>query len=169
MKLLRLVKHLIAPHWLAQRAFPAAVLEAVEAAVRAMERRHAGELRFVVEAGLPLSLLWHDVSARERAIDVFSRLRIWDTEHNNGVLIYLQLIDRRVEIVADRGINAKVEQSKWDAVCRAMEATFRVGAYARGALQAVESVGQLLAENFPAVPGSGETVPNELPDRPLLL
>ncbi|MCX7172223.1 MAG: TPM domain-containing protein, partial [Proteobacteria bacterium] len=148
---------------------PVTTLMEIESAVKAVEQAHAGELRFVVEAGMPLQHLWHGVTSRERAIEVFSQLRIWDTEHNNGVLIYLQLIDRRVEILADRGINAKVAQPKWDAICREMETMFRTGAYAQGALQAVASIGQLLAENFPAAPGSREMIANELPDRPLLL
>ena len=172
MELARILKHLIAPHWLVRRAFPAATLAAIEAAVAAAERRHAGELRFVVEAGLPLNALWHEVSARERAVEVFSRLRVWDTAYNSGVLIYLQLVDRRVEIVADRGINARVEQAQWDTICRGMELTFRDGDYARGALQAVESIGQLLAAKFPALPDSGEIASkaaNELSDRPVIL
>lgn len=169
MKLARILRHLIAPHWLVRRAFSAATLAAIEAAVAAAERRHAGELRFVVEADLPLSALWHEVSARERAIEVFSRLRVWDTEHNSGVLIYVQLIDRRVEIVADRGINAQVEQTQWNAICRSMEAMFRDGDYARGALQAVERIGQLLADKFPAPTEGHGIAANELPDRPLLL
>ncbi|MCX7175148.1 MAG: TPM domain-containing protein [Proteobacteria bacterium] len=173
MKLTRMFRHLLAPHWLARRAFTAVTMRAIEAAVATAEQRHVGELRFVVEAGLPINDLWHDISARERAVDVFSRLRVWDTQHNNGVLIYVQLIDRRVEIVADRGINAKVDQSSWDVICRAMEHAFRAGAYSRGSLEAVESVGKLLAMNFPALPGSdglsASAHVNELPDRPVLL
>jgi uncharacterized membrane protein len=173
MKLTRLLKHLLAPQWLARRAFPTGTMQAVEAAVANAERRHVGELRFVVEAGLPIDELWHDRSARDRAVEVFSRLRVWDTEHNSGVLIYVQLIDRRVEIVADRGISAKVDQLAWDAICRGMELAFIAGAYSRGSLEAVESIGKLLATSFPASPGSADSAAsadvNELPDRPLLL
>ena len=173
MKLTRMFRHLLAPHWLARRAFPAATLRAIEAAVAGSERQHVGELRFVVEAGLPVSDLWHDLPARARAIDVFSHLRVWDTEHNSGVLIYVQLIDRRVEIVADRGISAKVDQASWDAICRRMEQAFASGDYARGSLDAVDSVGKLLASGFPAssqVDGDSAAGNfNELPDRPLLL
>lgn len=173
MKLTRILKHLLTPHWLARRAFPAGTMAAIEAAVATAEQRHVGELRFVVEGGLPIGDLWHGISARERAVDVFSRLRVWDTQHNSGVLIYVQLIDRRVEIVADRGISAKVDQSSWDAVCRGMEQAFGTGAYARGSLAAVENVGKLLAMNFPAAPESGTPSAaanvNELPDRPVLL
>lgn len=165
MQLSRLLKHLIAPPWLARRAFPRSALLAIELAVAAAERLHRGELRFAVEAGLPLHDLLHGVSARQRAIEVFSRLCIWDTEHNSGVLIYVQLIDRRVEIIADRGISAKVDQSEWDAVSRAMEAAFRAGAYERGAVTAIERIGHLIAVHFPALAGN----PNELPDQPVLL
>lgn len=168
MQLLRLIKHLVAPPWLAHRAFTGVALQAIEDAVAAAEKRHCGELRFVVEAGLPLGDLLHDISARQRAVEVFSQLRIWDTEHNSGVLIYVQLIDRRVEIVADRGISARVDQGDWDAVSRSMEAAFREGAYERGAVAAIESIGRLLAAHFPATPTSAEN-PNELPDRPVLL
>lgn len=171
MKLTRIVKHLLSPQWLARRAFPARAMQAIETAVANAEQRHVGELRFVVEAGLPIDELLHDVSTRDRAVDVFSRLRVWDTEHNSGVLVYVQLIDRRVEIVADRGISAKVEQSSWDAICRHMESAFRDGAYLRGALDAVEKVGQILATNFPAPSANGRNFnnENELPDRPLVL
>lgn len=164
-------KHLLAPPWLARRAFPSAALQAIEAAVKAAEQRHAGELRFVVETGLPLSDLWRDISARVRAAEVFSNLRVWDTQHNSGVLIYVQLIDRSVEIVADRGINARVGQAEWDAICRSMEASFRDRAYLRGALEAVEKIGQLLATHFPMssfIDRSSDTG-NELPDQPVLL
>ena len=169
MKPARLLEHLIAPSWLTRQAFPAATLAAIEKSVKAMEQRHVGELRVVVEAGLPLRHLWHGVTARERAAEVFAQLRVWDTEQNNGVLLYLQLIDRRVEIIADRGVNARVAQAQWDAVCRAMEAAFRRGDYAAGTLQAVASIGQLLARNFPAGPGGSARAANELPDKPLLL
>jgi len=173
MKLTRILKHLLAPQWLARRAFPPEAMRAIEAAVTNAEQRHVGELRFVVEAGLPIDDLWHELSTRDRAVEVFSRLRVWDTQHNSGVLVYVQLIDRRVEIVADRGISAKVDQSSWDDICRAMERDFSTGAYSRGSLEAVERVGKLLAINFPAAPVadnlSASVNVNELPDRPLLL
>lgn len=165
MKLARILKHLIAPHWLARRAFPKAALKEIEARISASEKHHGGELRFVIEAGLPVIDLWRSESPRTRAVEVFSRLRVWDTEHNSGVLIYLQLIDRRVEIVADRGIATKVAQQEWDAICRGMEAAFRSGAYRRGALEAVDSVGRLLALHDPAPAGKLD----ELPDRPVIL
>jgi uncharacterized membrane protein len=168
MQLTRLIKHLVAPPWLAHRAFSNTALQTIEDAVTAAEKHHCGELRFVAEAGLPLGDLLHSISARQRAVEIFSRLRIWDTEQNCGVLIYVQLIDRRVEIVADRGISARVAQNEWDAVSRNMEAAFREGAYESGAVAAIERIGSLLAAHFPVTMASAEN-PNELPDRPMLL
>lgn len=165
MKLSRLLRHLALPGWWLRRVFSAADLAAIGAAVTACEQRHRGELRFVVEATLPLSALWGDRTPRARAADLFSTLRLWDTEENSGVLIYVQLADRRVEILADRGIAARVPQAEWDALCRGMERSFGTGRWREGALQAVNRAGELLAEHFPA----GKRNPNELPDQPLLL
>lgn len=162
------------PHWWVLRAFPPTTLRAIETAIAASESRHDGELRFVVEANLPIHGLLRGQSPRTRAIELFSQLRVWDTEHNSGVLIYVQLIDRRVEIVADRGIDAKVGHEFWHAVCRHMEATFRQGQFETGALQALAEITRVLVEHFPAR-GAGTNQPNnpdnpnELPDSPLVL
>ena len=161
----RIVRHLLAPPWSVHRAFPAATLVAIEAAIGESEISHRGEMRFAVEAGLDLLPVWHGETARERAVELFSDLRVWDTEENSGVLIYVQLVDRKVEILADRGINARVAQSEWDAICREMEQAFRGQRYEAGALAAVRRVGALLAAHFPARPDN----PNELPNRPVLL
>ena len=161
----RLFKHLLHPDWWVQRVFSRADLAAIGAAVTACEKSHLGELRFVVEGPLPVSALWHGLSPRARAIALFSTLRVWDTEENCGILIYVQLVDRKVEILADRGIAARVAQAEWDAVCRGMEARFRQGEWRRGALEAVTRAGELLVRHFPA----GDRNPNELPDQPLVL
>lgn len=161
----RLMRHLLAPPWTVRRTFPAATLAAIEAAIRESETAHRGELRFAVEAGLDLLPVWHGEKARERAIELFSDLRVWDTAENSGVLIYVQLVDRKVEILADRGVNARVPQGDWDAVCRQMERAFRSKRYEEGAVTAIRRVGALLAAHFPARPDN----PNELPDRPILL
>ncbi|MDP1733403.1 MAG: TPM domain-containing protein [Sulfuritalea sp.] len=165
MKLSRLLKHLVLPDWWVQRVFARSDLAAIGDAIAAGEKSHRGELRFVVEGQLPVSSLWHDQSPRARAIELFSNLRVWDTEENSGILIYVQLVDRKVEILADRGIAARVPQAEWDAICREMEACFRGNEWKRGALQAVTRAGELLASHFPA----GDTNPNELPDQPLVL
>ena len=165
MNLRRLLKHLMIPDWLARRGFSASDLAAVTAAIGDSERRHRGELRFVIEGALPVGALLQQVSARQRAIDLFSELRVWDTADNSGVLIYVQLVDHQVEILADRGINACVAQADWDAICRQMEGAFRNQQWRNGAVQAIERAGDLLAKHFPA----GEANPNELPDSPLVI
>ncbi len=163
MRPVRMLKHLLVPHWVALRRFPKSSLRKIEGAIKASERQHDGELRFAAEGGLPFHFL--KLSPRRRAEALFSELRIWDTEHNSGVLIYVQLLDRRIEIVADRGIAAKVEQKEWDAVCRAMEGLFKKQKYLEGALEGIERITQILARHFPP---RGRH-PNELPDRPVVL
>ncbi|MCX7138460.1 MAG: TPM domain-containing protein [Proteobacteria bacterium] len=165
MNIKRLIKHLVAPHWIVSRVFPQTALATIEAAISASEKTHDGELRFAVEAGLHPLPLWRGQTPRQRAEEVFAALRVWDTEHNSGVLIYVQLVDRRIEIVADRGISAKVAQTEWDASCRRMEEAFRAGRFEQGTLTAVTEITALLARHFP--PGGAN--PNELPDRPVVL
>ena len=161
----RILKHLFAPRWIVSRAFPGAALKRIEATIGESETTHDGELRFAVEAGLDLLPLLKGVTPRQRAHDVFSRLQVWDTEHNSGVLIYVQLVDRRIEIVADRGISAKVEQGQWEAICRRIEEAFRAERFEVGVLAGIREVTGLLAEHFPP---RGDN-PDELPDRPVLL
>jgi uncharacterized membrane protein len=168
MELTRLFKHLMTSHWQIRQCFPPSVLTAIEQAVAASEHRHRGELRVVVEGPLPLGLLLRNVSARARATELFSRLRIWDTAENSGILIYLQLADRRVEILADRGIATKVPQAYWDGLCQDMERAFSQGSFKEGTLDAVAKAGVLLIEHFPAM-ANGSDNPDELPDRPLIL
>ncbi len=161
----RLFKHLLLPDWWLRRAFSAADLAAIGEAIAACEQAHRGELRFVAEGAMPLSALWRDLSPRQRAVDLFATLRVWDTAENSGILIYVQLVDRKVEILADRGIAARVPQAEWDAICRDMENSFRDAQWRSGALQAVNRAGALLASQLPAA----DSNPNELPDQPLLL
>jgi uncharacterized membrane protein len=164
MIVVRVLKHLLAPSWLARRVFRAADVAAIRVAIAASEAGHRGELRFAAEGPMSPGRLFHGVSARERAVELFGSLRIWDTAENNGILIYVQLVDRRVEILADRAIAGKVPQAEWDAVCREMEAAFKAGAFRRGVLDAIDRVTRLLALHFPS---RGKRV-NELPDQPLL-
>ncbi len=165
MNMQRILKHLSYPQWRTRRAFPPASRRAIEAAVAASENSHRGELRFVVEGGLDLPLLLCDVDAHTRAIDLFSQLRIWDTEENSGVLIYVQLADRRVEVVADRGIHARVGTAGWQAICRDMEQAFAAGQFEAGALTGLAAIGRLLAAHFPV----GTDNPDELANTPTLL
>lgn len=165
MDIKRIIKHLSVGQAAVHRSFPHAALANIERTIAAVERSHAGQIRFAVEAGLELSPLLAGQSARERAIEVFSRLRVWDTEHNNGVLIYLLLADRDVEIVADRGVHAKLGQAVWEAVCKEMEAAFREGRFEEGVIAGIRSVGAHLAQHYPQV-GSKT---NELSDQPVIL
>ena len=161
----RIVRHLLAPHWIINRAFARRTLNAIEAAIRASEKTHDGELRFAVEAGLHPLPLMRGRTARMRALEVFANLHVWDTEHNSGVLIYVQLVDRSIEIVADRGIAAKVAQHEWDAICRRMEDAYRKREFKAGTLAGIAEITQLLAAHFPPRADN----PNELPDKPVVL
>lgn len=163
---MRILRHLFSGPWLVRRYFPAAAMNNITHAIAKSERSHLGELRFAVEAGLHWHYLWHGATARTRAVEEFSRLRVWDTEHNSGVLIYLLLADRDIEIIADRGIHAKVGDAAWQAICRDMESHFRVGEFEQGALQGIHAITALLRQHFPA---DGSSNPNELPDAPVVL
>ena len=161
----RIGRHLLANRSRVRRAFPAKALAAIEQAIKASEATHAGQIRFVVEGALDGAPLLRNQSARHRALDVFSHLRIWDTAHNNGVLIYLLLADRDVEILADRGVDALVGPAGWQKICAAMEADFRKGNFETGVLNGIEAVSRHLAKHFPKHgPGA-----NELPDAPVVM
>lgn len=165
MNIKRIVKYLLTTHWQVRRDFPPSTLSAIERAIKAAETTHVGEIRFAVEAALEPSALVGGLSAAERAIDVFARMRVWDTRHNNGLLIYLLLADRAVEIVADRGIHAKVGAAEWMKICHGMEAAFAKSDYESGSVGGIEAVARHLTAHFPAH-GSGI---NELPDEAVVL
>ena len=148
-----------------QRAFPESILKAIEDEIGASEVLHSGELRFAIEAALPLGAVWRGLSGRARAIELFSQLCVWDTEHNSGVLIYLLLADHDIEIIADRGITARVDQREWDQIARTMEQAFGAGEFGPGALAGIRAITTLLAHHFPP---DGDN-PNELSNRPVLL
>lgn len=161
----RWIKHLTAAPLATRRRFPGHVLQSIEKAITTVEAQHAGEIRFAIETSLDFAALRADRSARERAVEVFGQLGVWDTESNNGVLIYLLMAEHDVEIIADRGIAARVAPAEWEALCHLMEAHFREGRFREGAIAGVEGVGTLLARHFPSVGGDR----NEQPNRPVLL
>lgn len=165
-KLIRLLKH----RWLdetdARRALGDAALARIEQRVAASERLHGGEIRVCIEAGLPLSYLWRNATARERAIAMFGKLRVWDTAQNNGVLIYLLLAEHHIEVVADRGLNDRVPAGQWEALVRHMVEDFRAGRFEKGLNDAIDVVDGLLRQHFPRQ--GGDTDRNELPDAPVL-
>ena len=165
MNLKRVMRHLSTGRATVRRAFPHQTLDAIERAIRETEMQHDGQIRFAVEPALELAPLLAGQTARQRAIEVFSRLGVWDTEHNNGVLIYLLLADRDVEIIADRGIHVRLGTEVWEAICREMETAFRSGHFEAGVIAGIHAVGEHLTHHFPARSGK----PNEMPDSPVLL
>jgi hypothetical protein len=164
MSLPRITRHLLTTGRSLRRAFPRRALEAIERTIRDTEVRHRGQIRFAVEHALDLGDLVRGLSARTRALEVFSHLRVWDTALNNGVLIYVLLADRDVEIVADRGVHARVGTAGWEAICRKMEEAFRRGEFENAVVHGIQAVGKHLEAHFPAS-GPG---PNELPDEPVI-
>ena len=165
MNIQRIARHLLTTDGQVSRSFGPVILTKIEAAIQASETEHAGEIRFVVEGGLDGAPLFKGQSARERAIDLFSHLRLWDTQQRTGVLIYLLLADRAVEIVADRGINAKVDSQEWGTVCRQMEAAFRQSNFESGVVAGVQAMTRQLKAHFPMDIRDR----NELPDKPVVL
>ena len=165
MQFQRIVKHLFTTQRQVTKAFSPHTLKVIEQIIKASEATHAGEIRFAVEDALDGAALFKVQSARERAIELFAQLRVWDTAKNNGLLIYLLLADRAVEIVADRGIHIRVDSHEWEKVCRQMEAAFKKSKYEDGVVRGVQAITQHLALHFP----QGETNRNELPDNPVLV
>ena len=166
MGLLRLLKHRRLDETDAKRLLGDGAIQRVEARVAASEKHHSGEIRVCIESGLPLSYLKRDAPARERAVMMFGKLRVWDTEYNNGVLIYLLLAEHAIEIVADRGLARHVDAAEWQRITATMSAAFKAGQFEAGLNQAVDAVDALLMQHFALAPG--EANPNELPDAPYL-
>lgn len=161
--LARVFRHLLMNGWRARSAFPQRTLGAIEAAIAAAEQNHGGEIRFAVESELSTAALIRDVKPRDRALQVFGELGVWNTEHNNGVLLYVLLADRDVEIIADRGYEGKVTASEWSEVCAAMERAFRDGAFERGAVDGVAAISKLIARHYPTKDR------DELPNAPAMI
>jgi uncharacterized membrane protein len=162
----RMLKH----RWLdesdTRKAIPPELVERLTRRVAASEKRHTGEVRIYVEAGMPMSYLWRRATARERAVAMFGKLRVWDTEHNNGVLIYVLLAERAIEIVADRGLASRVDPGEWQRIVERMQGAFRAARFEDGLTQALEEVSALLVAHFQLAPGGVSA--NELPDEPAL-
>lgn len=163
MNFARACRHLATTGFGLRRAFNPQALAAIENAIRETESQHGGEIRFAVENNLSFGELWRDVAPRARAIEAFAHLGVWDTELNNGVLIYVLWADHDVEIVADRGFRTQVQEQEWREICHRMEALFASGAPQQAAVEGIRAVGQLIARHFPAADR------NELPNRPVLL
>jgi len=161
----RWLAHSFIPPWRWRMAFPAEILKDIESTIKRSETRHRGELRFAIENALAPSWIWRDLSAHQRAAEIFSNLRVWDTEENSGILIYVLLADREVHIIADRGIARKVAQPEWDSIAKSMQNAFKKGDFRRGSLDGIEQLTLLLANHFP--PGTSN--PNELINKPVII
>lgn len=166
-KLQRLLRHSVKTPQSVSRAFPPAVLKKIHDTIAEGELAHSGEIRFAVEAALPWSYLKRDAPARERAEMVFAKLRVWDTEDNNGVLIYIELADHRIEIIADRGVAHHVPDARWEEISNMMRERFKIGDFEAGSVAAVRAISALLAERFRLPDGARN--PNQLPDSPTVL
>ena len=142
-----------------------ALLTRIEEAIARSERAHSAEVRIAIEASLPMRDVLRGRAPRERALEVFGTLGVWDTAASNGVLLYVLWADRAVEIVADRAAAAAIPESRWREVCDALVGAYRGGDFERGTLAAIERIGELLIDAFPAARGDA----NELPDRPAIL
>jgi uncharacterized membrane protein len=165
----RIIPRLFKHRWMdddASHSVPPDLLERLTRRVAASEKRHSGEIRIYVEAGLPTSYVLREATARERAVAMFGKLRVWDTEHNNGVLIYLLLAEHAIEIVADRGLASRVDAGEWQRIVERMRGAFQAGRFEEGLTQALEEVSALLVARFPL--GPGDENPNELPDQPVM-
>lgn len=163
MNLNRLARHIFLPRRALRRAFDDAALVAIEQAITDTEKTHGGEIRVAIEASLDPGELFSDLTPRQRALQAFAQLGVWDTELNNGVLIYVLWADHDVEIVADRGFNGRVSAQEWSDVCHRMEQLFRQGSAADALINGIQATGLLIARHYPVVDR------NELPDRPVLL
>ncbi|MCX7999645.1 MAG: TPM domain-containing protein [Leptospiraceae bacterium] len=161
----RILLNLFFPFWKFKKYFPKRALENIELVIQDSEKRHDGEIVFVVEAKFPLSFVFRKISSRDRAIELFSRFRVWDTEHNSGVLVYLLLSEKQIEIIADRGIAKKVSQKDWDSIIERMKSHFQKGHFEKGVILGIAEVTDILATHFPI----SQDKLNELSNKPIVM
>lgn len=165
MNLSRFLKHFFSSRFLVKKYFPKEAMEEITNAIAASEKNHDAEIVFAIEPGISPIAALRGYSARRRAIDVFSELRVWDTESNNGVMIYLLLADRDIEIIADRGVNSLAGDAYWEEICQKMERSFREGEFVEGVLDGIQTISKLLEKHYPKSKGN----PNELPNEPVVI
>lgn len=161
----RLIRHLRTTTADGRRAFPEAALKAIEDAIAHGETRHRAEVRLVIEPSLSLQAVLNGMSPRERARQLFAQYGVWDTEENCGVLIYINLADHQVEIVADRGVGRVISPGDWEAICRTMTSGFARGEYRDSVIAALGELNTLLQRHYP---DDGSTH-NQLSNKPVML
>ena len=162
---MRWLRHLFAPS--SRRWFPADRLQRIAAAITESEQRHSGQICFAVESSLGFRSVMAGQSARERALELFAQLRVWDTRGNNGVLLYLLLAEHRIELVADRGFEGRVDSAQWRAACQLIEQHLHAGEPETAIVRGIAAIASLMAGEFPAIADQGNN--NELPDAPIRL
>jgi uncharacterized membrane protein len=166
MNITRLCKHLLHFPWLVHYKFPPSSLNKIEEAITLSEKNHSAEIRFAIESSLSFFELLQNTPCFDRGVDIFSELRIWDTEENNGVLIFLLLADKKVEIVADRGLNKKISKDDWLAICNLMEQAFKQNKFETGVITGINKITKKLVQHYPL---KGQKSIDELPNKPVIL
>lgn len=161
----RWLRNLFATPLALHRRFPRRTLDAIDAAIGESERSHRAEIRCAIESALSIGHLLRGTSCRQRAGEVFSNLQVWDTVANNGVLVYVLIAERDIEIVADRGFDGRVSAAEWQAICERLEGKLHAGHYEDGMLTAIAEIGELCMQHFP--PDGADR--DELPNRPVIL
>lgn len=164
---MRVLSHLLLPRSVLARRFPSHALTAIEEAIEASEKQHRAEIRVAIEVALDVRALWRCRSARDRALEVFTELGVWNTRERNGVLLFVLLAERDVEIIADLGLDGRVEQTEWLRVCTVIEREFKAGRWRDGVLRGIEAATVLLTREFPLL--GANTNPNEQQNRPAVL
>lgn len=161
----RFFRHLFTTAATGRRAFPEQTLLTIEELIGQGEKTHRAEIRLIIEPSLSVESILSRLTARERALELFGRFRIWDTEENCGVLVYINMADRQVEVIADRGIACKVSSHEWENICGIMTSGFKEGNFQESTLKALSTLNHLLEKHFPLTGNRA----NQLPDHPVLL
>lgn len=165
-KFVRLSRHVITTKMAAQRMFPLDTQQRLQQTIAYGEAQHRAELQLIIEAALPLRKVLAGVSTRQRALQLFDQYRVSDTKEKNGVLLYINLADRRAELIADSGATQAIPNNIWQNICDTMLSWFKRDAFEHGTINAINSIHTELRRAFPA---RNEANQNELPDAPVML
>lgn len=169
MTIKRIIRHTLTPGWVTRRIFDYNAMEQIETAIAEAELGHSGEICFAIESGLSTREVWVGKTPRQRAMEVFCALHVWDTELNNGVLLYLEMADKDVEVIADRRAAKRISNKDWKAVCDVVENAAKNDKHVDGVIKAINQIGQLLRQQFPITDSQQSTDKNELSNKPTIL